>query len=577
MTTRTNVADRLTNIAGQMPRAMAVVSARRGRCSACTFGELESDADALARGLIDLGVRPGHRLVLLVKPGVEFVKLVFALLRTGATTVLVDPGMGRQYLINCLAAAEPDGFIAISAAQAARVAYRRRFPRATLNITVGRRWFWSGVTYSQLLKRGRSSTVALPNTSAHDPAAIIFTSGSTGPPKGVLYTHRMFDTQASEIQRAYDLQPGGVDLSCFALFGLFNSAWGVTTVFPEMDFSRPASADPEKLLAAATRWQVTQAFASPAVWDKLSRHGELTGQVIPTLRKVFSCGAPVPATVLERTLQMVHPEAEMHTPYGATEALPVATIEAREVLNETATKTNQGAGVCVGRTFDTVEWRIIRITDAPIATIGDAEELPMGEVGELIVRGPQVSSKYMEARWTGRLSDQSAAESTSQLAADANTLAKIRDGNAVWHRMGDVGYVDEQERFWYCGRKSQRVATASETLFTECCEAVFNQHPAVRRCALVSSGDDRAPTIVVELHDSSNGRGHSWPAVRRQLQALAEAHPHTRQVDRFLLHQSLPVDVRHNAKINREQLDEWATKQVQLEPGGDGPRPLAGG
>jgi acyl-CoA synthetase (AMP-forming)/AMP-acid ligase II len=258
--TRTNVADQLTTIAARMPDAVAIATPGSGDVAGkhayatCTFGELEADSLALARGLLDLGVRPGQRLVLLVKPGIEFVKLVFALLRTGAVTVLVDPGMGRKHLVNCLAAAEPDGFIAISPAQAVRAVLRRRFPKAKLNVTVGRRWFWGGVTYRQLLARGRRSHAELSETNADDAAAIIFTSGSTGPPKGVLYKHQMFDTQASEIERQYGILPGGADLACFALFGLFNSAMGVTTVFPRMDFSRPASAEPRELLAAANDW-----------------------------------------------------------------------------------------------------------------------------------------------------------------------------------------------------------------------------------------------------------------------------------------------------------------------------------
>jgi acyl-CoA synthetase (AMP-forming)/AMP-acid ligase II len=235
---RVNVADRLADIAARMPDAVAVAHPGRGDVAGtnsyatCTFRELDDDATALARRLVDLGVRPGHRLVLLVPPTVAFVKLVFALLRSGATTVLVDPGMGRKHLVNCLAATEPDGFVAVSRAQAVRTVLRRRFPTARFNVTVGRRWFWGGATFRRLLERGRQSAATLPATHADDLAAIIFTSGSTGPPKGVLYAHRMFDAQVAAIQQQYDLQPGGADLACFALFGLFNSAMGVTTVFP---------------------------------------------------------------------------------------------------------------------------------------------------------------------------------------------------------------------------------------------------------------------------------------------------------------------------------------------------------
>jgi acyl-CoA synthetase (AMP-forming)/AMP-acid ligase II len=547
-----NVADRLAQIAEIMPTAVAVACpghgdvAGRHSYATCTFAELDRDATALARGFVELGVTPGLRLVLLVKPGIEFVKLVFALLRSGATTILIDPGMGRQHLVNCLASAEPQGFVAIPTAHVARLVYRRRFPTAKLNVTVGRRWFWGGETYAGLLKRGGKSNAQLPHTSASDPAAIIFTSGSTGPPKGVLYTHEMFETQVAEIQREYDLQPGGADLACFALFGLFNSALGITTVFPQMNFSRPASADPRKLLDAANDWQVTQAFASPAVWRKLAGfHCH-----IPTLKRIFSCGAPVPALVLSGTLAKANEFAEMHTPYGATESLPVATIAASEVLEETADKTVNGAGVCVGRKFDTIDWRIIRITDEPIQSIADIEELPLGEIGELIVRGPQVSPAYV----TGDCDKH-------------NLLAKISDGDSVWHRMGDVGYFDEQQRFWYCGRKNHRVETLNGTLFTECIEAIFNQAHWVERTALVGIGprESQVPIVIYETealtHINPAPGGPLMPEdafreIPREMERIAEKHGFSIRL--FLRHKRFPVDVRHNSKINREALAAWA-------------------
>ncbi len=566
-----NVADRLRAIAEKVPDAVAVATpggpdpaGERGYTT-CTFRDLDADAMALARGLVDLGVTPGTRLVLLVPPSVEFVKLVFALLRSGATTVLVDPGMGRKHLVNCLAAVEPEGFVAVSRAQAVRTVLRHRFPRAKLNITVGRRWFWGGFTYGRLLERGRASHAELPATHADDGAAIIFTSGSTGPPKGVLYTHRMFDAQVAEIQRQYDLHPGGVDLACFALFGLFNAAMGVTTVFPDMDFSRPASAQPQRLLAAASDWRVTQAFASPAVWDKLSTYCQASHERILTLRKAFSCGAPVPAEVLQRTLQHVAaPGAEMHTPYGATEALPVSTIEAREVLGETAALTSKGAGVCVGRKFDSIEWRVIRMTDEPIANLDDAEAVPPGEIGELIVRGPQVTPGYV--------AEPGAASREPRAEASETRASRLAPRNSRWHRMGDVGYLDRQGRFWYQGRKSQRVDTGRESLFTERCEAIFRTHPGVRRCALVGNGAPglASPVMVIEsslpeLAGQQTGKlsDHAranWDQLVAELIALAARHECTATLGEFLLHPSLPVDVRHNSKINRESLAAWATR-----------------
>lgn len=542
-----NVADRLADYARRMPDAVAIACPGRGDVAGnhsyatCSFDELDRDATDLARGFIENGVERGTRLVLLVPPSIEFVKLVFALLRSGATTVLVDPGLGRQHVVNCLAAAEPEGFVAVSKAHAVRLMVKRKFPKARLNVTVGRRWFWGGPNLPELRTKGQHSAAILPKVDADDPAAIIFTSGSTGPPKGVLYTHRMFLTQAEEIRSAYEIQPGETDLACFALFGLFNSAMGVTTVFPRMNFARPSSADPRHLLAAANDWQVTQAFASPAVWRRLGDYCSEHRERIPSLRKVFSCGAPVPAAVSLQTLACIHPAAAMHTPYGATESLPVATIAAAEVLSETAVATDCGAGVCVGRKFDSIEWRVIRITDDPLPNLDAVETLPVGEVGELMVRGPQVTPGYV----TG--------------GDHHNALTQVADGDSHWHRLGDVGYLDDRGRFWYCGRKAHRVVTTEGTFYSICCEAILETHPEVTRAAVVGVGERPAQKLVAII-EPKPGASADLPGLKAELLALAARSQATRTIAHVLFHPSLPVDVRHNAKINREALAAWASR-----------------
>jgi acyl-CoA synthetase (AMP-forming)/AMP-acid ligase II len=350
------------------------------------------------------------------------------------------------------------------------------------------------------------------------------------------------------------------------LFALFNSAMGVTTVFPDMDFSRPATANPKKLLAASNDWQVTQAFASPAVWRVVGDHCAKTGERIESLRQVFSCGAPVPANVLRKTLACVAKDANMHTPYGATECLPVSTIDASEVLGETATKTDEGAGVCVGRKLDSIEWRVIRITDEPIETIDEAVELPVGEIGELIVRGPQASPRYVtraEANEYSKIAD-CGTQRVPEI-ADSNPQSEIRNPKSeigAWHRMGDVGYLDEEGRFWYCGRKSQRVETANGAVFTECVEGVINTHPNVRRSALVGVGKrgEQLPVVVFEHNFGPLHWATNWDD---ELFALSQKHPQSSMIRRLMPHEGLPVDVRHNAKINREQLTAWAERRLK--------------
>ncbi|MHC4401812.1 MAG: fatty acid CoA ligase family protein, partial [Planctomycetota bacterium] len=456
--------------------------------------------------------------------------------------ILIDPGMGRRSLIRCLAEAEPEGFVAIPAVHAARILFRRRFPQARLNVTVGRRWLWGGVTVEQLRRRTREPMEPAA-TAADDPAAIIFTTGSTGPPKGVLYSHGNFDGQVDEIRDFYGIRPGEVDLPAFPLFGLFNCAMGVTTVIADMDPSRPARVDPRKIVEAVDDWKVTQAFGSPAIWDRVGRHCQRHGIRLSTVRRVLSAGAPVPADVLERMKACIHPEGDVHTPYGATESLPVASASASEVLGDTIVQTRQGAGVCVGRKFSRIDWKVIRVAEGPIERIDDVEQLPDGQIGELIVRGPVVTRRYVTR-------------------PEANALAKIADDGGVWHRIGDAGYVDAQGRFWYCGRVAHRVLTAEGPMYTIPCEAVFNQHAEVRRSALVGVGNpgSQRPVVVLELCGS---RRASWSgSLLAEIRDLARANPLTSGIEHFLLHPAFPVDVRHNVKIFREKLAVWAAAKL---------------
>jgi acyl-CoA synthetase (AMP-forming)/AMP-acid ligase II len=551
MTNIVNVAARLAEQARLMPDAAAVIAAGRRDANGkrqyarITFRELDHDSDNIARGLRQMGVVPGTRLALLVRPGIEFILLVFALFKAGAVSILIDPGMGRRNLIGCLEAAAPEGFVAISPVHAVRVLLRRRFRTARFNVTVGRRWFWGGPTLG-MLRRVEWRGPEMAATKTDDPAAIIFTTGSTGPPKGVLYRHGNFDRQVEEIREFYGIQPGEIDLACFPLFGLFNCAMGVTTVVPDMDALRPAMADPANLVEAIADWGITQSFASPAVWNRVGPYCAARGLRLATLKRVMSAGAPVPAYVLERMKSCISAEGEMHTPYGATEALPVASISASEVLTETSEQTRRGAGTCVGRRFQGIEWKIIKAFDGPIATLAEAQELSSGQIGELIVRGPVVTRQYVtRTEW--------------------NALAKITDGDSFWHRMGDVGYLDDRERFWYCGRLSHRVLTSAGPMYTEPCEAIFNTHPSVYRAALVGIGPrgKQRPVIVVEaLVERTPLTSADRQTLVAEIRALAKTDPLTAAIDDVLIHPSFPVDIRHNAKIFREKLAVWAAKEM---------------
>ncbi len=546
-----NVGMRLSQVAAEMPDAMAVaVPGKRPATGVrpyrqVSFAQLEEDSNKLAAGFQAMGIPVGSRLVLAVPPSIEFVTLVFAMLKAGMVMVLVDPGMGRRNLLRCLEEVQPAGFVGIPLVQAVRSVFRRRFSQARHNVTVGRRWFWGGVTLKQLLRQTDRSFVPV-ETGPEDPAAIIFTTGSTGPPKGVLYQHQNFNNQVNQIRDFYGIEAGEIDLPGFPLFALFNSVMGVSTVIPDMDPTRPADVDPRNIIEPINQWEITQAFGSPALWNTVGQYCEQTDEKMPTLKRVLSAGAPVPEHVLRRLQQAIHPEGDIYTPYGATEALPVASTSATEVLQETITRSREGAGTCVGSRFSQIQWKVIRIEDGPLAEMAEVDPLPAGEIGELMVRGPVVTKEYVTN-------------------TAANALHKVNDQGETWHRMGDVGYLDQADRFWFCGRKTHRIRTASGIMFTVPCETIFNQHPSIYRSALVGMGPagQQRPVMIVELWPNKKpADDQEQRQLVQELLVLAGNHHLTEAVQEVLIHPSLPVDIRHNSKIFREQLALWAAEKL---------------
>ena len=306
---------------------------------------------------------------------------------------------------------------------------------------------------------------------------------------------------------------------------------------PALDPSRPAQCRPGELVAQIHEHGVTSLQGSPAIWKRVAAECLRRRIRLTTVRRLITFGAPIPFDFLE-SWREIAPYAKIHTPYGATEALPVTDIEAGELLTTKLARNHEGAGLCVGRPLDLVEVRVVS-SDGPDPEDRSVESLQTGKVGEIAVRGPVVTESYFRK-------------------PEATAVSKVRTPEGTWHLMGDLGYFDQEGRLWLVGRKSHivpAVTPGDEPLYPLPGEALVLPHPEVERAALVD-GRER-PVLIVEKKTGSRSRDQ---ILARECLALLHQVSDYAGVKQVLFHPALPVDPRHNAKIHREELSVWAKR-----------------
>ncbi|WP_028865525.1 olefin beta-lactone synthetase [Psychromonas aquimarina] len=545
-----NLCRHLIDAADNIPKSLAV-AVQKQQFNKLTYQEIDFESlnrrsDQIAFALNQYGLKSGDKAVLMVTPSIDFFALTFALFKAGIVPILVDPGMGTKNLKQCFSEALPDIFIGIPKAHLARRLFGWGKESIKHNITVAGSGLWGGSSLKTLLRKYKTEQpYEMVKLEQEQMAAILFTSGSTGTPKGVVYSHAMFEAQINVLKNDYAIQSGEADLATFPLFSLFGPALGMASIVPDMDASKPITADPNNIFAAIEKYQCSNLFANPALIELLGQAGLVQSLKLHSIKRVISAGAPATLPSIERFTKLLDKGVEILNSYGATESLPISKIGSQQLL-QTESITDSGGGICVGLPVDATEITIIKISEQVIENWDEKLSLPPYEIGEIVVKGPQVSSSYYHR--------------------DQATLAsKINDGTAVRHRMGDLGYLDESGKLWMCGRKSHAVDSVYKnelkSYFSIPCERIFNTHPAVKRSALVAVqlNEQTVPLLCIELISKPS---ESSIKLFNELKFMADRHPQTAGIKEFLIHQAFPMDIRHNAKIFREKLALWAQQQI---------------
>lgn len=525
-----NLFERFEQNTYSYPNKPAFIYSDKRNWITLTYQDIHDQTQRFLHGLEAGPCTPGMTAALMTPPSVDFFPFALALLKFGIVPIILDPAIGLRKIGEVLEESQPDIFIGNTLTHALRILFGWGRTSIKYNLTI------QSVKSQKPKFIQPTPTSQFSNLPITNSAAIIYTSGSTGLPKGAVYTEANLTAQLDLLKATFQFLQDEIDLPAFPLYALIDLLLGVTSVIPDITFPVPAKTDPAKVIDAIQKFNVTNMFASPVVLDILASYGISRSEKLPSLKRIITAGAPATIDLQKRFRLLLADHTALFGIYGATETLPIAKVESREIFS-LKEKTESGAGICLGKPIEGVIVRIIPITDKPIAEWQDSLTVESNVVGEITVQSAATTRGYIQRE-------------------DANRISKIAYRGEIIHRMGDVGYFDDAGRLWYCGRKSHRVITKDGVLFTEQIENIFNAHPQVYRTALV--GVDGEPVLWVELEKGAKAKGK----IVEELKTLAASHPQASRIQKFLFIKKFPTDVRHNSKIIREKLTKLASRSL---------------
>ncbi|HLF81334.1 MAG TPA: AMP-binding protein [Anaerolineales bacterium] len=513
-----NICELLKARAAQSPEVPAIIETRFGRSRSISFGQLEVAAAQAAALLQQEGLSQGDRVLVFLPMSAELYIALLAIFRLGMVAVFLDPSAGRRHIERCCALSPPKALIAGARTHLLRLlspALQRIPVKFSIGLPVPGAVSWHRF-------RGLPPHDPIQPCGKETPALLTFTSGSTGEPKGAVRSHGFLHAQHRILAQSLALGAGEVDLTALPVFVLANLASGVTSLIPDADLRRPGFIKPARLLRQIRAHQPTRTIASPALLECLADHCAKLNVTLPGLKWVFTGGGPVFPRLLDK-LRSMAPLAEIIAVYGSTEAEPIALIRHHQIPSEDRAAMAEGCGLLAGRPVPAVQVRILPDRwGRPLVPYSRAAFaaacLPPGQAGEIVVSGAHVLSEYLNG--------------------DGDHETKFTVEETVWHRTGDAGYFDNGGRLWLLGRCAAGIQDTRGTLYPFTVECVAHQHPGISRAAVVSHNSRRILAVECDPHTTD-------PDLASIKAALAWV-----PIDEIQVHKRIPMDKRHNAKID---------------------------
>lgn len=522
-----NIASVFQQQAERHPDRVALIESRKGRSLTVTFAELEQRAAQTVALFKRSGLKAGDAVLVFVPMSVTLYVVLVALFRLNVVAMFIDPSAGREHIERCCRLYPPQGFIGTPKAHLLRLwtPALRAIPHQF--VTHG----WVPGSRSLVQVDRLQPVMDLAPAVADTPALVTFTSGSTGQPKVAVRDHGFLLAQHRVLARCLNYDENDVVVSTLPIFVLSHLGSGVTSLLPQADLRRPGAVDPVPIVKQMKSHAATAIEASPAFLACLTGHPQR--DAVPSLKKVFTGGAPVFPSLLERFAALA-PHAELVAVYGSTEAEPIAEVSLAEMAKEDLQKMQSGGGLLAGKPIAAIRLRVLPDRfGTPIGPFSkahfEAQCLPPGSPGEITVRGVHVLPGYLHG--------------------EGDEENKFQVDGQTWHRTGDAGYLDAQGRLWLLGRCTARIEDERGVLYPFAVEAAISDMDEIRRSAFVAHHDQRV--LVLELR----------PGVSKALLQGVKKRLDWAYIDAVKA-MKIPVDKRHNAKVDYPALFEQLEREA---------------
>jgi acyl-CoA synthetase (AMP-forming)/AMP-acid ligase II len=517
-----NISQVLCHHAEKRPDATAILDVLHGRDRALSFANLELESGRAAALFQSEGIHPGDAVLIFHPICAELYSVMIGAFRLGAVPMFLDPSAGREHIDRCCKLWRPKALLASTKAHFLRFV-SPALRAISVKFAIGPP-FPGSVSWSRArdLPPMRNAFECAPDA----PALVTFTSGSTGMPKAAVRTHAFLLRQHRVLAQSLLLAPGEIDLTTLPIFVLANLGSGVCSMIPAGDLRSPGAIEPAPIVRQIRSHKPTRTVASPAFLERLVDYCIARELELGELERIFVGGAPVFPSLL-RKLHDVAPRAEITALYGSTEAEPIAEAAYSRTQAADFEAMAGGRGLLAGLPVSQIRLVVIQNRwGAPIGPFTTSEfeshRMPAGETGEIVVSGDHVLPGYLDGR------------------GDSETKFDVE--GVRWHRTGDAGYLDEHGRLWLLGRCDARIQDERGVLYPFRVECAAQQIAGVRRTALVAHKGRRV--LAAEL---------AKDAARGTLDAVREA-VRWAQIDSVIVLRKIPVDKRHNSKVNYPEL-----------------------